>query len=132
MLFRHRQGLPVVPHRDLRAARVEPMEDLPHVLREALLARPLQRGRNAVEGLCDGACDAGQGIAVAAEGDCGADDVLKIRPLEEGGDGLRDRALAALHVAVGRRISSQVRVRSYPCSLTKARICSFDAPVLAR
>lgn len=81
---------------------IKAAEDIRHVLREPAPALCLQDGRHAVKGLRDAPGDAGQGIAIAAEGNGSTDDIFEIRPLQKGSDRFRHRLLAALIVIIAR------------------------------
>ena len=73
----------------------ESFQNLPHVRLDPFPAFFLQIVRYSVKGFGHAAGDAGQGVAVPAQGHCGSDDVLEAGALQECGDGDRYRALAA-------------------------------------
>lgn len=69
-------------------------------LRQAVTAFLLQLFRYSIETLSDGACDAGQSVAVAAQGYSSADHILEGFPLQKCGGGFRDSFLAGFYMVV--------------------------------
>ena len=89
-----------LPFRDDAPGQVKAPQDLGQVLRQAGEGRLLPDLIDAVVPLGDAPRDGGKGIAVAPQGDGGAQHVLKALPLQKGGDGLGHGFLTALHMAV--------------------------------
>ena len=79
---------------------IESVQDGAQILRQTAATFQLQFSGDAEECLCDGACDGGQSIAVAAEGYCSTNHIFEVFALQEGGDGLRDRFLTAFHMPI--------------------------------
>ena len=75
---------------------LKPPQNLPQILRQTLPALLFQFLRDAVEALGDGTGDAGKGIAVAAQGNGGANHIFKTLSLQKRGDGFRDASAATV------------------------------------
>ena len=80
---------------------LKPPQNFAQILRQSLPALLFQFLRDAVEAFGDGTGDAGKGIAVAAQGNGGANNIFKTLSLQKRGDGFRDGFLTALHMAIG-------------------------------
>ena len=79
---------------------IESVQNGTQILRQTAATFLLQFCGHTEECLCDGACDGGQSIAVAAEGYCSTNHIFEVFALQEGGDGLRDRFLTAFHMPI--------------------------------
>ena len=81
---------------------VKPPQHLQHFFRQAGFALRLQAGGDPVKCLGNAAGDAGQCVAVAAEGNRRPDHILKAVPFKKRGYRLRHRLLTAFHMAIRR------------------------------
>ena len=79
---------------------LKPPQNFAQILRQSLPALLFQFLRDAVEALGNGTGDCRQRVAVAAQGNGGADYIFKALPFQKGGNGFRDGFLTAFHMVV--------------------------------